>query len=405
VPDNSQTSREGSESNPYASLQRAIEAVSSEHSPQSIQQAIVRGAVEMAHAHFALLFMPSDGTSDLTLVASQGFDTTQSEQLKIGPGDAILDAVARSGKAVLADYDGDVGLPNLGQAYARSLVVVPLQESGRFHGLLLVARGAAGEESGAALDGQLAIFANHAALALEVTQGDELRQKLAQDKEDFVSIVSHEFKTPLTSIKGFAQLASRRLGPDGDENVLQALQIIDSQATRLAKLATDLTFYSRLESGRIDMRREPNDIASIVRSCVDNVSTSAAGHTFVLDLPERLPTVLLDRERLQQVVINLLHNAVKYSPEGGEVRVNVKQGEDGQVELAVQDHGIGMTPEEQKSVFKRFNRSFRAAAITEGSGLGLAIAKSVVKAHGGRIWVESEPDKGSTFHLTLPVAR
>jgi signal transduction histidine kinase len=305
---------------------------------------------------------------------------------------------------VLADYDGDVGLPNLGQAYARSLVVVPLQESGRFHGLLLVARGAAGEESGAALDGQLAIFANHAALALEVTQGDELRQKLAQDKEDFVSIVSHEFKTPLTSIKGFAQLASRRLGPDGDENVLQALQIIDSQATRLAKLATDLTFYSRLESGRIDMRREPNDIASIVRSCVDNVSTSAAGHTFVLDLPERLPTVLLDRERLQQVVINLLHNAVKYSPEGGEVRVNVKQGEDGQVELAVQDHGIGMTPEEQKSVFKRFNRSFRAAAITEGSGLGLAIAKSVVKAHGGRIWVESEVGVGSTFSFSLPSA-
>lgn len=237
----------------------------------------------------------------------------------------------------------------------------------------------------------LAVATNHTAVMVQ-------RQRLEQRQRDFIAMVAHDLKNPLTTIKGYAQLLRRRGVYDE-----RAVGTIVVQTERLERLIDDLRDVARIGAGGIALHRAEVDLAALVRTCVEEARALAAAHTIRLDAPPGPVVGRWDAGRLAQVVGNLLDNALKYSPDGGEVGVAVTAGARA-AEVAVADTGIGMAPEVAARVFERFYRAPDGVATDrKGLGLGLYISKALVEAHGGRIAVESAPDAGSTFRVTLPV--
>lgn len=229
----------------------------------------------------------------------------------------------------------------------------------------------------------------------ELRQSERLRRELTAN-------VSHELRTPLTSIKGFTETLL-----DGamreEDTCRRFLTIINSEADRLVKLVDDLLDLSRLESKRATLDLRPVDVGALVAHAVDKLQPLARTGGLTLDL-HSLPGVWVtaDRDRLEQVLTNLIDNALKYTPAGGRVQVSVTL-DDGDVAVAVSDTGRGIRPEDVPHVFERFYRADRSRTRgSGGTGLGLAIAKHIVEAHGGRIGVRSQMDEGTTFTFTLP---
>jgi signal transduction histidine kinase len=179
---------------------------------------------------------------------------------------------------------------------------------------------------------------------------------------------------------------------------------INKDAQRLNRMITDMLDLDRMESGRMVLRREAVDINSIIRDVVDRVRPNAPRHPVTLRLDTRLPPFSGDRDKLTQVVANLLNNAVKYSPDGGDI-VITSRAEPGFVQIAVEDHGLGIPEDALERVFERYSRvESSATRHIQGTGLGLPIVRQIVEMHGGRAWVESAVGKGSTFRFTVPLA-
>ena len=227
-------------------------------------------------------------------------------------------------------------------------------------------------------------------------------EKLDRTKSEFLSIVSHEFRTALTGIQGFSELI-RDGGLEVDE-VRAYGGYIFNDADRVNRLIGDMLDLDRMESGRMTMRTGDVDINDIVMEAISRAAPSAVAVEFKSDLDPRLPIVAGDRDRLIQVLSNLVNNAVKYSPEGGTVTLASRA--DGRFALiSVTDTGIGIPQDEIGHVFERFRRVRSGAAQSiPGTGLGLTIVKQIVEMHGGKIWVESAIGHGSSFHFTVPLA-
>ncbi|HKW35588.1 MAG TPA: ATP-binding protein [Candidatus Acidoferrum sp.] len=231
-------------------------------------------------------------------------------------------------------------------------------------------------------------------------------RKLERVRRDFVANVSHEFKTPLTAIQGFAEtlLAGAM---DDPQNRVRFLQIILDHSRRLAHLTDDLLELSKMDADRLEMEIDQLNVSQFVQSCIETTQRSAAEKDLHIsvDLKTALPDIAADRRRLSEVLQNLLDNAVQYTPSGG--RITVSASSDGhQVEFTVSDTGIGIPKVDQPRIFERFYRvDVARSREVGGTGLGLSIAKHLVEAHGGRIWVESEVGQGSQFHFTVPVFR
>jgi signal transduction histidine kinase len=226
-----------------------------------------------------------------------------------------------------------------------------------------------------------------------------------QSQKDFVSNVSHELKTPLTSIQGFAQaiLDGTAQTP---EALHQAASVIQQEANRMHRLVMDLLTLARLEGGTADLEKQPVDLGEIIRQIVDNFSLQAqkAGIHLELKKEKNLPIIRGDGDRLVQVFTNLVDNALKFTPQNGEVIVNADASA-GYLFIRVTDSGPGITPEDQKRIFERFFQTDRSrkGGANHGIGLGLPIAREIVRAHGGEVWVESNPGRGSVFVVKLPV--
>jgi len=223
-------------------------------------------------------------------------------------------------------------------------------------------------------------------------------------KDEFVSLVSHELRTPLTSIKGYVDLLLDGDAGEVTEEQKEFLEIVKSNSDRLVMLVNDLLDVSRIEAGRINLRPQPVDLAG----CIHEVATSLRplmeqkGQSLRLELPEDLPQVMADRGRMVEIVTNLLSNAHKYTLQGGSVTVRARVFGD-EVQVEVSDTGVGMTSDERDKLFTKFYRAQNPATQdVSGTGLGLNIVKSLVDKQGGRIWVTSEPTKGSTFAFTIP---
>jgi signal transduction histidine kinase len=233
------------------------------------------------------------------------------------------------------------------------------------------------------------------------TMSAELQQ-LEQLRRDLVANVSHELKTPITALRAHLENLL-----DGVEKPDPAtLQVMLAQSERLGRLVEQLLDLSRLESGDVPLERDAVELAPLVTQVLSEieVARSDRGVTIASDLPPDLPSVHADRERIHQVLFNLLDNAVRFTPRGGRVEVKASQV-DGHCEIRVVDTGVGVPPEHLPRLFERFYRANPARSRDDGgTGIGLAIARSVVEAHGGHISAESEQGKGSTFTFDLPVA-
>lgn len=251
---------------------------------------------------------------------------------------------------------------------------------------------------------EAAVIVETASLNRRLSEQAEQMASLSRMKDDFVSTVSHEFKTPLTTINGFVSvMIEGQTGPLTPEQ-MNFLNIIKASAKRLSGLVSDLLDISKLEGG-VAMEMKPLDLGRLIQSALDNHLPQArqGGKALAWDVPGRLPAVLADERWLTLVIDNLLSNAVKFTRPGGRVKLGVADKGD-MLMVTVADDGIGIHPDDQGRIFEKFFRARNRSEISvSGTGLGLTIAKEVVSKHGGKIWFESEPGKGSKFHFVIPV--
>jgi len=220
----------------------------------------------------------------------------------------------------------------------------------------------------------------------------------------FIDTLSHELKTPLTSIIAAAGLLAEELEASGDSSHQRLIQTIIQNANTLETRLAELLDIVKTGSGEIQLQLEPVDIKSLLRGTGMQISPliQGKGQHLDIDLPPSLPIIRGDGQRLEQVVLNLLNNATKFSAEGCNIVLKARSL-DTEIIVEVQDSGIGIAPEEQPRLFKPYSRLNADRQRHPGLGLGLALAKQVVELHGGRIWVKSEPGKGSVFSFSLPL--
>ncbi|HEV2580110.1 MAG TPA: PAS domain S-box protein [Ktedonobacteraceae bacterium] len=228
------------------------------------------------------------------------------------------------------------------------------------------------------------------------------RKELDRRKDEFISMASHELKTPITSLKGFLSLLHRLLAEQGNEQGLHYLTRMDTQVNKLNRLISDLLDISKMQTGQIVYREERFDMDELVQEIVEDIQGTTQTHQLMLE--GRIQAEMFgDRDRIGQVLINLLNNAIKYSPKADTVLIKI--GKDRNMALlSVQDEGIGIAEENHSRIFERFYQVTDPVANTyPGLGIGLYISCEIVKRHGGDLWVESQRGKGATFHLSLPV--
>jgi PAS domain S-box-containing protein len=229
-----------------------------------------------------------------------------------------------------------------------------------------------------------------------------------QMKSDFVSYVSHELRTPLTSIYGFAETLLRQDVLFGEEERETFLAYIASESERLTRIVDTLLTVARLDAGDLQVHLAPTDVRAVVSEVIENAQQTLGvnGHRFVVDAPPERLDAETDRDKLRQILSNLVENAVKYSPEGGTVTVKVARKNE-RVEVRVVDEGVGIPEAEQRRIFTKFYRGDAAGRDSGvgGTGLGLFIAHELVSAMGGRMWVDSSEGVGSSFAFELPLAR
>ncbi len=224
-------------------------------------------------------------------------------------------------------------------------------------------------------------------------------------REEFLNVAAHELKTPLTSLKGYAELTMQRVEQgrlQDPEQLHHALQTIDRQVSRLASLVAQLLDISRIEAGGLRLELQRTDLVALARGTLERMQAATSRHALSLRAPPSLEATV-DPLRVEEVLYNLLDNAIRYSPKGGPVELELSLPDPGTVRIAVRDHGIGVPPAQRQRLFGRFFQASRRPA--GGLGLGLYISRRIVELHGGRIWAEFPEDGGSLFVVTLPLRR
>jgi PAS domain S-box-containing protein len=366
---------------------------------------------EEVDALLALAGNASTALANAELYQRVAFEKGQSEAILANVADGIV-AVDREGDVVLwnAAAERITGVPAaeaLGrppeQALGRVLSVEEPAVPGR---LLAIRRGSEDvwlsltetvmTDPAGAVSGRIFAFRDISA-----------ERVVEEMKSEFVSTVSHELRTPLTSIYGFAETLLREDVQFGDEERRTFLRYISSESERLTTIVDTLLSVARLEAGDLQLRLAATDVTAVVSEAVRTVEAALGGngHLFVADLPDGPLDAEADRDKLRQVLTILLDNAVRYSPGGGRVVVGARLVQDA-VELRVADEGVGIPAAMQAHIFRKFYRGdSNSHDVGSGStGLGLFIAEGLVRAMGGRIWVDSTEGKGSTFGVVLPRA-
>jgi len=220
-------------------------------------------------------------------------------------------------------------------------------------------------------------------------------------KSTFISVISHELKTPVALIKGYVGTL-RREDATWDRNVVQdSLAVIEDEADRLTELIENLLDATRLQSGTLSLNRSDVALEKTAERIAARFRTQVTSHQIVVDFPPNFPVILCDEDRLEQVFYNLLSNATKYSPQGGEIRITGLVRPE-QVILCVSDQGPGIAPQDIPHVFDRFYRASDASRTTKGAGLGLFLARAVIEAHAGRVWVDPKPGYGARICFSIP---
>jgi len=242
--------------------------------------------------------------------------------------------------------------------------------------------------------------ATQAAIALDNTKLYEEIRKLNDKKEEFIGLASHELKTPVTSLSGYLQILNRTL-PDTDRNK-PFLQKALLQVKKLSELISDLLDVSKIETGQLPLSFSNFNITQIVQETIELIQYSTKTHQIILQQPEQEIIISADKQRIEQVIVNLLSNAIKYSPNEKLVNVAIAVTPD-KVRVSVEDYGMGIQKEHQERIFSRFYRVEELASHISGLGIGLYISKEIISRHHGKLWLNSEPEKGSTFFFEIPL--
>jgi len=292
----------------------------------------------------------------------------------------------------------------------RAAIVAPMLWEGNGVGAILVGRESPGRFSDKEI-ALLRIFADQAVIAIQNARlVGEIQQKgreleiANKHKSAFLASMSHELRTPLNAIIGFSEVLIARLFGELNEKQDDYLKDIHSSGRHLLNLINDVLDLSKVEAGRMDLEPSQFDLHAAIADAMTLIRERATKHGIALSVvaPPALGAIRADERKFKQILLNLLSNAVKFTPDGGQVDVQATRDADG-IRIAVKDTGIGIAPEDQEAVFEEFRQvGGDYTSKQEGTGLGLALTRRFVELHGGRIWLESAPGKGSTFYFTIP---
>jgi signal transduction histidine kinase len=292
----------------------------------------------------------------------------------------------------------------------KAAIGAPMMWEGKGIGAIWVARDYAGSFS----DKEIALlktFADQAVIAIqnarllrEIEEKSRQLEAASQHKSEFLANMSHELRTPLNAIIGFSEVLSERMFGEINEKQAEYIGDILQSGQHLLSLINDILDLSKIEAGRMELELSDFDLPSTIENTLILVRERALrrGIALALAVDERLGKIRADERKVKQVLLNLLSNALKFTPEGGKIEVRAAVN-DGMAQIAVADTGEGIAPEEQEAVFEEFRQVGTPSKKVEGTGLGLAISRKFIELHGGKIWVDSQVGKGSTFAFTLPL--
>ena len=241
----------------------------------------------------------------------------------------------------------------------------------------------------------------------QLEAANEQLKEMDRLKSSFVSIASHELRTPMTSIKGYVENMLEGLTGALTDKQSHYLSRIKFNVERLTRMISDLLDLSRIEAGRVELKLGPVPITELVTDVAESLQSIAREKSLVVEVlhTSSIPTLQADRDRLTQILTNLIGNAIKFTPCGGKIQVKTQATDEGVLQISVADTGCGISPEELPKVFDKFYRAEGTPTDAPGAGLGLAIVKSIVELHGGRLWAESTPGTGSCFFFTIPLGQ
>jgi signal transduction histidine kinase len=382
---------------------RSAEITATVADPSPVLQLIVVSAVEILQGAAGVIALLENDR--LVPRASYGLPAGALAGLHPRLDRAILNVLGQLGEQVSVLY-----VPSGFGDWARRyhVLALPMQQHEQLLGVIYVFRHA---DTGGFSDRDLHVldvFARQASGALQQARvtADMLAEKtrLEDMQNTFVSIVSHELQTPVAIIKSYAATLAREDAVWSAETIQRVSRNIEEECDRLHRLITDLLDLSRIQAGRVAMRVGSVDLPHITAEIIDQLAPRAPRHSLRSSFPPSFPIIRGDADQLRRALFNLVQNAIKYSPNGGEIVVAGAVVPGSGVMVRVIDHGIGIAPGEQERIFDRFHRSdTRLSRTTAGVGLGLYITRSIVEGHGGRIWAESPgPGRGSVFTILLP---
>jgi GAF domain-containing protein len=396
------------------------QAVSSTLDLQTVLSTIVRHAVQLSRTDGGVVYEYNEAAEEFHLRANHLMEAEVVEALQatpVRPGQGATGRAATMREPVQLpdilneqEFTGTKVRPLVARLGYRSVLAVPLLREGRIMGALTVWRKQAGSFSPEVVQ-LLQTFATQSALAIQNARlfreiEDKSRQIEAANrhKSEFLANMSHELRTPLNAIIGFSEVLGEKMFGELNEKQAEYTDDILSSGRHLLSLINEILDLSKVEAGRMELELATFDLPLAIDNARTFVRERATKHGINLDVTvdERLGDFVGDERKIKQVLLNLLSNAVKFTPEGGRIGINARRA-DGSVEISVSDTGIGIAPEDQPKIFEEFRQvGSDYAHKTEGTGLGLTLAKKFVELHGGKIWVESEVGKGSTFSFTLP---
>jgi signal transduction histidine kinase len=301
--------------------------------------------------------------------------------------------------------------PVLNRLGYRSLLTVPILREQEIMGGLTVWRREVGEFDPEVVQ-LLQTFATQSALAIhnarlfrEIEAKSKQLEIASQHKSEFLANMSHELRTPLNAIIGFSEVLQERLFGEMNEKQAEYVDDILSSGRHLLSLINDILDLSKVEAGRMELETTTFHLPDAIENAVLLIRERASRHGIKLDrsIDDRIGEFAGDERKIKQILVNLLTNAVKFTPEGGKIAVEARL-DDNAIIVLVTDTGIGIAKEDQEAIFEEFRQAGgNYAQKREGTGLGLTLTKRFVEMHGGKIWVESELGKGSTFTFTLPI--
>src|SRR5262245_8985935 len=397
------------------------QAISSTLDLQTVLSTIVARATQLSGTDAGVIYESAEPREVLVPSATEHLEAEIVETMLATP---VRKGEGATGR--LAEVQEPIQVPDVSavpaaqsrvrEAFVRAgyqaLLAVPLIRQGHLLGSLAVLRKTTGAFHPEVIE-LLRTFATRSALAIqnarlfrEIEEKSRELEAASRHKSEFLANMSHELRTPLNAIIGFSEVLSEGMFGEINEKQTEYLNDILESGRHLLSLINDILDLSKIEAGRMELEATDFDLPSAIENALILVRERAGrrGITLGREIDERLGTIRADERKVKQVLLNLLSNALKFTPEGG--RIDVRAGlQDGVAEISVTDTGVGIAPEDQEAVFEEFRQVGTAAKKVEGTGLGLALSRKFIELHGGRIWVKSHVGEGSTFTFTLPVRR